>query len=296
MANVMSDLELELERDGALVYAGEPAEEITDGEDDHEDPNGELEDDEYFGGAIDDAETDDELEALLRGESDQELEDDELVDPDVRGFAERFHELSLRDGESELEIEQEVDAIVREMEREYFLKGLLKKVAPIGKALFKKGLAYAAKATPLGQVINAATALSKGNMRGLIGSLASAGLKIAGNHPAFAAVMPALSAIGFKPGSKSKAPWQKLAGIAKSAYGQLAKNLTPDADEPAKAAEIAHRSFKTALHRATGGAGMASRPGVHGRRARLLGSGGGGGRNIRVVTLAPGERLLIKVR
>lgn len=296
MANVMSDLELELERDGALVYTGnEAAEEISDGEDDHEDANGELEDDEYFGGAIDDAETDSELEALIRGETDQELEDDELVEPDVRGFAERLHELSLREGESELEIEQEVDAIVREMEREYFLKGLLKKVAPMGKALFKKGLAYAAKATPLGQIVNAATALSKGNMKGLLTSLASAGLKVAGNHPAFAAVMPALSALGFKPGSKSKAPWQKLAGLAKDAYGQLAKNLTPDADEPAKAAEVAHRSFKTALHRATRGVGAASRPTALGRHPRLHGSAGGG-HPVRVITLGPGERLLIKAR
>ena len=287
--NGMSDLELELERDSVLVYN----EAIEDEQSDEEDRlDTELEEDEAFTGALDDAETDDgeaDDHELEDDEADDGEVDDELVEPDVRGFGERLHELSLREGESELELELEVNSILREMEDEYFLKGLLKKVvAPGAKALFRKGLAYAKKATPLGQVINAATSLSKGSMRGMLSSLANAGLSLVSKHPAFAAVMPALSALGFKPGqTDSKAPWQNFAALAKDAYSTLAKNLTSDADQPAKAAEIAHRSFKSAVARATM-RGTALRAGRdHRSSGRVEGKA-------RVVTLKRGQRLVIR--
>lgn len=297
--NGMSDLEFELERDGNLVYREVSDNEVAHEQDTEESLDGELEDDELFTGALDDAEADDaelddhELEddEADDGEADDEL-DDELLEPDVRGFAERFHELSLRDGESELELELEVGTLLREMEREYFLKGLLKKVAPGAKRLFKKGLAYAKKATPLGQVVSAATALSRGNLRGMLSSLASSAMSLASKHPAFAAVMPALSALGFKPGQPdSKAPWKNFAGLAKDAYGQLAKNLTATADEPTQAAEIAHRSFRTAVR------GAAARTAGQLGGSRANGSARGRGKGpVRVVTLQRGDRLVIRVR
>ncbi len=272
MGHGMSDLELELERDvGGSFSSGEYEE-----GDEESSLDDELEDDEAFTGALDDA------------ESDEELDDAELIEPDLRGFAERFYELSLRDGESEEDRELEVSSILREMEREYFLKGLLKKVAPAAKGLFRTGLALAKSATPLGQVVNAATALSRGNLRGMLGSLANSALSLATKHPALAAAMPVLSSLGFKPGAPSKAGWGNFAQLAKNAYGQLRRNLDKEAADPAHAADLANRAFRSAIGRAKQMARVQIGDGASG----LARSGNGR----KVITLSAGDTLVIRVR
>lgn len=246
----------------------------------------ELEEDSEF--EVGDDETDDELdhsetddsEEDMELEEDSELDDAELDEPDAAGFAERFYELSLRDSESELEIAREVDAIVREMEHEYFFKGLKKLVSKAGSSLIKTAGNYVKNATPLGGVMKMATSLASGNLSGLVGSLAKTALATVMQHPAFAAAMPALKALGFGT-TGGEAPWSKLVDVAKDAYGQLAQTVDKEALTPAGASRLAHKAFNSALVR-------------NSRRGTVGGASTGGRR--KVVTLSRGDRLIVRVR
>jgi hypothetical protein len=274
----ISALELELEEDAELraddeFGAGDA--ELDDAElDDELEADDELEEDAEWEFEADDGESDD-----------YELGDEELVEPDRRGFAERFYELSLREGESELELAHEVDTILREMEREYFLKGLLKKVGGARK-LIGKVAKVAGGVLPIGNVAKIATSLASGDMRGLLGSLANTALSVASKHPALAAAMPALKALGFGNPAAGKLPWQNFASMAKDAFGQLAKNVDQEAMTPVGAQRAARGAFNTALV----GAARRSRSRSGSQRAAA-----GAGRK-RVVTLRRGERLIVRVR
>jgi hypothetical protein len=183
-----------------------------------------------------------------------------------------------------------VDSILREMEHEYFLKGLLKKVGSAGKVLIKRAAKAAAGALPLGNVAKIATSLASGDMRGLLSSLANTALSVASKHPALAAAMPALKALGFGgPGgglpSLDKLPWKNLTSMAKDAFGQLAKTVDQEAMTPVGAQRAARAAFNGALVRAA----RRSRGGASGARTGRYG-------RKRVVTLGRGERLVVRVR
>jgi hypothetical protein len=276
----MSALELELEEDAESSA-------LDDGELD--DAELEADDSELDDSELDDSEleTDDaELEADDSELDDSELDDSELVEPDQRGFVERFYELSLRDSEDEMEIAREVDDILREMEQEYFLKGFIKKVGSAGKTLIKKAAKVAAGVLP-GDLAKIATSLARGDMKGLLSSLATTALSVASKHPALAAAMPALQALGFGGAggglpSLGKLPWKNFVGMAKDAYGRLAKNVDQEAMTPAGAQRAARGAFNGALARAA-------------RRSRASGGASVGGGK-RVITLRRGDRLVVRVR
>ncbi|WP_437489549.1 hypothetical protein WME75_10920 [Sorangium sp. So ce1014] len=286
----MSELEFELEMENEDPYASEADEEL-------EGLEGELEGDEEHEG--DEGELDSELE--LDSEADDEV-DQELVEPDVRGFGERFYELSLRDMESESDVQQEVDRIIGEMEREYFFGGLGKLVSKAGKSLVKKGLNYAKKKVPIGSVIKGVTALARGNLKGALGSLAGAAMGALSSHPAFAAIMPALQAIGFDPAKAAEGPenreaWSNFARMGKDAYHELAAGLTADSDRPAEAARVAGRAYGVALQRANVRRKHGGRAApLGGRRPRGEAGGDRPAGRTRVVYLQRGERLIIKAR
>jgi hypothetical protein len=287
----MSELEFELEAENEDPYASEADEEL-------EGLEGELEADQEYEG--DEGEVDSELDSELEldSESDNEI-DQELGEPDVRGFGERFYELSLREMESESEMQHEIDRIVGEMEREYFFGGLGKLVSKAGKGLLKKGIAYAKKRIPIGAVVKGVTSLARGNLKGALGSLASAAMGALSSHPAFAAIMPALQAIGFDPGKSNEAPenreaWANFARMGKDAYQELAAGLTPNADKPVEAARVAGRAYGVALQRAQARRGR-GRVGMMNGRPRGRVGGGASGRT-RVIYLQRGERVILKVR
>lgn len=260
----ISALELELEGDGDLeLEAG--GFELT-GDEEIED---ELEEDlEAAGLDVDDTELDD-----------AELDDTELDEPDRLGFAERLYELSLRD--DELEVDHEVDTILREIEDEYFLKGLLSKASKAGRAFVKKA-ATVASGTPLGKVAKVATSLARGNLRGALGSLAKTALSALSAHPALAAAMPALKALGFGgAGGDGTAPWANFVELAKKSYGNLAQNLDQEAASPTGASRLAQDALRRALATTT--------------QARSLSRSNGAGGNKRVITLRRGDRLVVRV-
>lgn len=283
----LSALEYELELESEDPYGAELDEELDD---DHETDESENE--------LDDAEVDEpdpretsqdyaELELVdsLSELDDSEL-DEEIEEPDVHGFAERFHELSLREFESELELDSEVNRLLGEMEQEYFFGGLGKLIKSAGKQLIKKGVAYVKSKVPIANVVKGVTALARGNLRGVLENVAKLGMGALSAHPAFAALMPAIQSLGFS-GNGSTAgnqdAWANFVKLAKDSYGQLAQNLTPNADQPAEAARIAGKSYELALRRQTLGVRRDHRR-PNGRKQRA-----------QVVVLRPGQRLVVKV-
>jgi len=288
----LSELEYELELESEDPYGSELDEELDD--------DRETDDSEY---ELDDGEVDEpdpreaspdyaELEIVdSQTELDDSELDEEIEEPDVHGFAERFYELSLREFESEIEIDHEVNRLLGEMEREYFFGSLGKLIKGAGRQLIKKGIAYVKSRVPIANVVKGVTALARGNLRGVLESVAKTALGALSSHPAFAALLPAIQALGFSGhggAAGSKDAWANFVKLAKDSYGQLAQNLTPNADQPAEAARIAGKSYEVALRRQKA-VGFGARPTRHDHRRQHTKT------RAQVVVLRPGARLVIKV-
>jgi len=232
-----------------------------------------------------------ELEDDTSGEL--EIEDEfaaELDDPagelqtgdGTNGFAERFYELAQGSYESESELDDGVNELVGEMENEFFFGSLKKKLKSAGKSLLKKGLRYAAGAIPGGQVLKAVTQLSRGNLKGLLASLAKSGLAAA--VPGGAVALPALQALGFEADDPegNREAWRNYTEMSREAFEYLAEHLNENADSPLEASRLATAAFQNALKRTAGRAGSFGSP----RSAP--------GRRTRVIHLRRGERIVIK--
>ncbi|HKR00635.1 MAG TPA: hypothetical protein VJT09_08175 [Pyrinomonadaceae bacterium] len=255
-------------------------------------------DDEYEFGDDSEAGEDQELEGELEGDygSLAEMEGDEFEieeetgDEETGGYADRFYELSERGYESEADMDHEVNDLLNEMERDYFFGGLKKRLKSAGKGLLKKGLKYAAGKVPALKALQGITQLTRGNLKGFLGSLAKAGLASA--IPGGMAALPALKALGFDPLGDSEAnrdAWNNYVEVSREAFEYLAENLNEQADNPMEATRLATNAFRAGLKKAHG-----RRHGL--RHRRVIAGGSPGQRRTRVVYLAPGERLVVKRR
>ncbi|HEU5320738.1 MAG TPA: hypothetical protein VFX28_08040, partial [Methylomirabilota bacterium] len=204
-------------------------------------------------------------------EPDEELE----LPEDAAGYAERFYELSQREFESESEVDEAVGRIVDEMEREYFF-GALKKLARKGlsagtRALMRRATQFA-KGLPAVQALKGITQLSRGNLKGMLGSLAKAGLSTALRaHPAGAAALSTLSALGFREAAapaEDRRAWGNFVDVSREAFEYLAGNLDEKAANPVGATRLAGDALQSALQKA--------------RAHRPAGAVGGGRRRVRV--------------
>ncbi|MCA1811133.1 MAG: hypothetical protein LC623_03870 [Halobacteriales archaeon] len=247
-----------------------------------------------------------EAEAEFEGEFEGEAEFEGPVSSGE--FADRFLELAEREFESPAERELAVDRLVHEMEQEFFWKGLAKKLLPAGKALLNTGLKLA-KGTPIGQVANGVTQLARGNLKGALGSLGKAALG-SGIIPGGQILVPALSAMGFEaeqPRDARRQAWNTYVNVSRRAYSNLAKNLTPAANQPAAAAAIAQRALNTALRSVGVAPGSPPRASLSGSAAwgpvqgsLAVSAGGGygasrgyGGKRKRYVRLGRNDVLII---
>lgn len=222
-----------------------------------------------------------EYEEGSEGEADDEYEFEAVSD-----YAERFYELSQRSYESVAELNEEVDGILNEMERDFFWKGAKDWLKKKGKGLLKKGLSYAAGQIPALKALQGLTQLTRGNLKGFLGSLANAGLAAA--IPGGAAILPALKAIGFNPtegGGVEKEAWDNFIEVSREAYQNLAQNLHENADHPLEASRLAQNAFQTAYKKVQSQAHL-SRSHRHGR----------GVRRRRIIYLGPNEVLVIRRR
>lgn len=224
---------------------------------------------------VDEKELEEEFEKQAEFEREEPEEEFEEVEEKFPGYAERFYELSQREFESEAEVDNEVNSLLNEMERDFFFKGLWKKVKKAGKGLLKKGLKLA-EGLPSFQAIKGITSLARGDLKGLLGSLAKTGL---------GAVVPgggvALKALGFESSEDPEAnreAWENYVDLSRRAFENLARNLEMNADDPLVASRIANEAFQTALREVSTAAPSAVSQ----------------GKRYRVIRVRPGERIVIK--
>lgn len=193
-----------------------------------------------------------EFEALEEEEPEEEKEFEE----ELGRYSDRFYQLSKREFESEAEVDAEINSLLTRMEHEYFW-GKLKKLA---KKAIKKGTRYAikrarkyAKGLPIFQGLKGITQLARGNLKGVLGTLAKAGLGAALRaHPAGAAILPALQALGFKETTdpeENREAWDNFVDVSREAFEYLAENIDEKVDDPSKASQLATDAFQTALRK-----------------------------------------------
>lgn len=232
-----------------------------------------------------DSETDEEYEE----DSELEFEDESEFAAESGDYAERFFELSEREFESESEADEEVNGLLNEMERDFFWGGLKKRLKRAGKGLLKKGLKFAAGQFPALQAFKGLTQLARGDLKGMLGALAKAGIMSA--IPGAGAALPALKAIGFNPLGDSETnrdAWNNYVEVSREAFENLADTLHENADNPVEASKLAANAFQAAVKKiqTMGPAAMPGRgaSGVRRKRGR------------RVIYLAPGQSVVIKRR
>ena len=183
-------------------------------------------------------------EKELEREYDEEMKGEELPEEmELDPFAKRFHELSGRTFKTETELDNAVNEILNEMEREYFFKGLLEKTKKAGKLLLKKGL-RTFKGVSAFQAAKGITQLARGNLKGTLGTLAKAGLK---GVRAEAVILPVLGSLGFEAGEQNREAWQSFADVCRESFDYLATNLNENADDPIEASRLASEAFSAAL-------------------------------------------------
>lgn len=237
------------------------------------------------------SEQDEELESDWEAQSDDEADEEadeewESEPTEAGGYANRFYELSQREFESESELDDAVRGLVNEMERDFFFKGIWRKVKKAGQRFLKKGLGQLAGRLPIFKGLKAITQLARGNLKGALGSLAKSGLTAAlSAHPAGAAILPALKGLGFEAAEspeRNREAWENYVGVAREAFNHLAENLDERAADPLEASRLASNAFQTAVQKA---------------RARVRSGGGRGpGRRGRTLTIRvrSGERIIIE--
>lgn len=237
--NFLSELEAELESEFDSEQ-GTENEYNTDSELDNElDNEYEFESDNEF-----ELEYDNEYEFESESDNEFELEYD---GGNGRSYESRIYRLLSRSGDNELEFDQELNQVIYEMEQEFFFKGL-KKLAKKGLQKFKS----IAGRTPLGQVINTATSLARGNIRNALRKAAGLALRSgAGFIPGGALIAPmATRALNLETASDQEISAKKaknLVQLAQQSYQNLAQQVDPRMANPGTANAMARLALKKAM-------------------------------------------------
>jgi hypothetical protein len=228
---------------------------------------------------------DEELESSREYEEEGLEEEFEALDEEGTDYAERFYELSQREYESEAEIDQEINGILNEMERDFLFGGIRKWAKKRGGALLKRAAKYAAGQIPAFQALKGITQLARGDLKGLLASLAKAGI-----GSAIPGAPAALQALGFEASEDSEVnrdAWNNYVDVAREAYRHLADNMNEQSDNPLEASRQATAAFQTAMRQVRARVpSVRSRTGFASIRSR---------RGVRVIRVRPGERIVIEV-
>jgi hypothetical protein len=194
--------------------------------------------------------------------SDEEFEEsqEELESPEDRSsyYADRFYEISEREFESESELDQEINGLLNEMEREYFWGALKKLGKSAFKGLIKKGMSFA-KGLPAFKALKGITQLARGDLKGMLGSFAKAALPtVLSAIPGGSVAMPALNALGFEAEQDEDAnreAWRNFAEVSRESYEYLANNLGPSITDPIEANRLAAKAMQIGLSKVKTGYG-----------------------------------------
>jgi hypothetical protein len=220
-------------------------------------------------------------ESEIEEEFEEPMEEYEGAEDRSSYYAERFYEISEREFESESELEMQINDVLNEMEREYFWGKLKKLGKKAFKGLVKKGMGYV-KGMPAFQAIKGVTQLARGDLKGMLGTMAKAALPAALSAiPGGAAALPALNALGFEAEQEedaSRAAWRNFAEVSREAFEYLAGNLNPGITDPMEANRLASKALQTGLRKARTGYPTA------------------GAKRVLRVTVRPGEKVKIIVR
>ena len=193
--------------------------------------------------------TNDEDASDIEREFEEEVKEKEFPEEkELDPFAENFYKLSGRTFETETELDNAVNGILNEIERDYFFKGLFKKTKKAGQSLLQKGL-KTFKGVSAFQAAKGITQLARGNLKGTLATLAKAGLKGAqGPTGVGASNLPVLNALGFETGEEgNREAWQNFTNVCKESFDYLARNLSEKADDPLEASKLASEAFGAAL-------------------------------------------------
>jgi hypothetical protein len=231
----------------------------------------------------DDSELDDEFETgeEPEGELDQS-----------QTYGERFHELAMREFETDEELEVGLRDILGEMEQQYFIGGLVKKgfgglVKRAKKAaggLARRAASAAAshlKRLPVAGLLKGASSLLGKNLTDQLMRLAASAV------PGGAIGLPALQALGIIPGGNTGAAaadsetWDQFAEFAQEVYETAAAQVNPSALTPVTALGAAGQVIGNVVHRRTGLGRGAFRGAGHAVSGR------------RVIRVRPGESVLV---
>ena len=230
----------------------------------------------------DDSELDDEFE--LGDEPEGELDQSQ-------SYAERFHELAMREFETDEELEVGLRDILGEMEQQYFLGGLMKKGLGFakkfaGKAV-KAGVGMAArhlKKLPIAGVLKSATGLLGKNLTDTLMRLAQSAI------PGGAIGIPALQALGIIPGGASAdansgsegKTWERFAEFAQEVYETAADQVNPNTLNPMSSMLQANKAIQQVVAQNYSGRSSPGRTAMS-----------PGGQRRRIVRVRPGESVLV---
>jgi len=235
----------------------------------------EMEDDETSWGSSTDRGGELESFSSVREVGDEELED---LDREGSGYAERLYQLSLREFESESELDSEVNEVLQEIEQEFFLGTIRKKWNRLKKTglgrLVNKGLRVAGGQIPALQALKGVTSLARGDLKGLLASVVKTGISSA--IPGGGVALTALKNLGFQEGEATednREAWENVVDVAREAYEHLANNLNERADDPLEASRLAADAFRAGMRRSgrssTPMPGRIPEPGRRRQRIRL---------------------------
>ena len=192
---------------------------------------------------------------IVEEEPEEELTDEELIND----YDERLYELSKKQFESEYELDQELDRLLENIEQDFFwnplkaVKKLVKKgirgvkrLANHARKFSKKVFKKISPFKMFKKFLNPIKKLMKGNFKNLIKAAMS------GLIPGGAAVMPAISALGFdaevSDPEVNRENWRKVKEICKESYDYLLENMDEDVDDPVEASRLANEAFGYGLN------------------------------------------------
>jgi hypothetical protein len=228
------------------------------------------------------------FEEALNGQSQALEAEADYVSESYSGLGNALYELAQNQYESEFEVDQKINGLFDELEYEYFWNPLKSLKKPLGN-LVRTGIKFAGSQIPAFQALKGVTSLLRGDMRGLIGQLIKAGLGSA--LPGAGPMLPAvLSKLGFESAEdvRSREAWENVADVAREAYEHAAANINDEVDDPVQASRLASESFETAVRRVQSSP-RRPRRGVRWDQSRSP------GRRQRIVRVAPGDELLIRI-
>jgi hypothetical protein len=201
-------------------------------------------------------------------------------------FVDRLLEISSREYESAAEVDEAMNEVLDDIEREYFLGAIKRGLKSIQKnkvlrSLASKGLKLGINKFVPG--LQGALQLARGNVKG---ALLNFGKQAIGSVvPGGTIALDAMKSIGLGAGeepAEERETWENYVTLAREAYEHLADNLTTTADKPAEATRLASNAVQHAIREAQTRTAMS--------RADHRGGPRPAGRVVRL-RVRPGERV-----